>query len=162
MKRFGIFRGALAWLIPFDNSSNGFTSTDVQAAIEEAKATAAGKLRDSRYFIMNGTVSNGDWLAPSNLISDYKYIMTENLKFYGLSWSCGNGDGRSFDLEFYKNGTDPGDLFYTYEVRNSTNDWDYITGLNYTFQAGDYMEVKYVDQGLNVSDFAGRFLMEVL
>lgn len=47
---------------PFDNTSNGFTATDVQAAIEEALTTARTK---DRYFVMSGfdgTASTGRWL----------------------------------------------------------------------------------------------------
>jgi len=143
-------------------SASGFTAVWVKEAIVEAKATASGKLRDSRQFTMNGTVGNGNWITPSELLPDYKYVFTEAVKFYGIEWSNANGTGRDFDLEFYKNGITVTEKFYTYPVRNSTYDYGSIIGLNYTFGVGDWMRVKYIDQGDNVADFGGRFLFEVL
>lgn len=123
---------------------------------------AIGKLRDPRTFNMNGTVGDGNWISVSELIPSFKYIFTEAVKLVAIEWSNRNGAGRDFDLLFYKNGIDAGNLLYTYQVRNSTYDYASQTGLSYTFTNGDYMRVKYVDQGNNVSDFAGRFVFEVL
>jgi len=58
-----------------------------------------------------------------------------------------------FDLKFYKNGTTPGDLFYTYSVTNGSP-FGYTLGLNFSFAPGDYIRIKYKDQGRNTSDLA--------
>jgi len=123
---------------------------------------AVGKLRDPRIFSMNGTMGNGDWVSISNLLSDYKYIFGENAKLIGMEWSNGSGDNRSFDLIFYKNGTGSGNIVRTYQVRNSDESYGFATGWDNLFAPGDYMRVKYVDRGLNCSDFGGRFNFEVV
>ena len=158
----GVILSQVALSTPFDNATNGFVAYEVQSAIEEARNTALGKLRDPRHFAMNGTVSNGNWISVNNLIPSFKYVFTEPVKLIGIEWSCGNGNGKDFDLEFYKNGETVSDLFRIYEIRNSLNDYGYEIGWSNLFDIGDFMRVKYIDQGLNVSDFAGRFLFEVL
>lgn len=120
-----------------------------------------GKLRDPRPFSMNGTVGNGNWISISELIPSYKYVFTEPVKLIGMEWSNGGGSDRSFDLVFYKNGILAANIVRTYQVRNSTNDYGSAILWDNLFAAGDYMRVMYVDQGNNVSDFAGRFNFEV-
>ena len=51
--------------VPFDNETNGFTATDVQAAIEEAKLTG-GVARYAVPLIYNGTVGDNAWITYSN------------------------------------------------------------------------------------------------
>jgi len=56
---------------PFDNSTNGFTSTDVQAAIEEAKNSAEGKARYCISCGFDGNSGVGRYLEyQSNVDSD--------------------------------------------------------------------------------------------
>jgi hypothetical protein len=64
------FISPVARSVPFDNTTNGFTSVEAQGAIEEAKTTANG----SRYCVMcsfDGTATTNRWLEfsannPSN------------------------------------------------------------------------------------------------
>ena len=55
--------------VPFDNSTNGFTAIDVQAAIEEAKNTAEGKARYAVGFGFDGNGSGGRWLETHTNIA---------------------------------------------------------------------------------------------
>lgn len=61
-----INRQARAITTPFDNSTNGFTSTNVQAAIEEAKSAATSKARYVVSAGFDGTASTGRWLEFSS------------------------------------------------------------------------------------------------
>jgi len=60
----------VASAVPFDNSTNGFTSTDVQAAIEEVNATVANTASWSFIWGRSGNVAKNAWLqnesVPSN------------------------------------------------------------------------------------------------
>jgi hypothetical protein len=54
---------------PFDNTTNGFTATEVQSAIEEAKTTATAK----RTFLVEvqkaGSMSNASWFNRLSVVS---------------------------------------------------------------------------------------------
>lgn len=60
----------VAGSVPFDNSSNGFTSEDTQAAIEEVKASVAASASPGFTWGRSGTVTKNTWLlndsVPSN------------------------------------------------------------------------------------------------
>jgi hypothetical protein len=58
----------------------------------------------------------------------------------------------SFDLQFFLNGS--ATPFYTYSTVNDADGMGYASGLTYTFNVGDYIKIKYIDQGTNASDFA--------
>lgn len=75
---------------PFDNSTNGFTSTDVQAAIEEAKTTAEGKARYIVPFGFDGNGAAGRWLEsftniPSNISG---YVVAKPAIIKELTLAC--------------------------------------------------------------------------
>ena len=57
--------------VPFDNATNGFVSTDVQAAIEEMSTTAAVSASPGFTWGYNGNATAGTYLAndgvPSNV-----------------------------------------------------------------------------------------------
>ena len=138
----------VASTIPFDNSSNSFTASEAQSAIEEARNTAIGTPRYTIPLVMNGSLSNGDWVTYSNLTPDSSILIPVNCVLKEITWS--NSDtNRSFDMVFYKNGrtTTP---YATRQIRNLQ--YGIITGLSDSFVAGDRLDIKYVDQGLNASD----------
>jgi len=141
----------------FDNSSNGFTSTDTQSAIEEAKSLAEGFGRVPLLMLHNGTLSNGEEIGRNELMADKKYIFPVPFKITHLTWN-NNRSNVSFSLQFYRydsTGTQyPGNPFYTYQVVNG--EYGYVDNLTFTFNAGDYMKIFYVDQGTNCSDFEGE------
>lgn len=61
----------------FDNSSNGFTSVTVQAAIEEARTSSANKARYAVSCGFDGTASTGRWLEfNSNVDSNRSGFVT--------------------------------------------------------------------------------------
>ena len=147
------FADPVAESVPFDTDNNDFPSSveDVQAAIEYAKQNAEGFPRAGVPLISNGTMSNNEWLTYSELTPERKIIFPVKTKINEITWDNNNGNV-SFDLEFYKNGTSPSDLFWTYEVRNNANGWAYVTGLNFQFEAGDWIRIKYKDKGANCVD----------
>jgi len=143
----------------FDNSTNGFVSTNVQAAIEEAQSTALGKLVFVVSINRNGSMSGGDWFGRSEVLPNTaSFVCPTNMQFIGISWSNANSNC-DFDLEFYKNGRTT-TKFRTYQARNLTLGYAY--GWADSFSAGDYIDVKYIDQGDNVSDMGLDLFFKVV
>lgn len=54
---------------PFDNSTNGFSSTNSQDAIEEARQDAVDTIRIPHILAYNGTAGSGKWLERFASIS---------------------------------------------------------------------------------------------
>jgi len=134
---------------PFDNSINGFVATETQSAIEEAKSAALGLAQWIVSINRNAIMINNNWFGRNELMSNSaSYVFNRATRLISLSWTNTNEDC-SFDLEFYKNGRETTKI-YTYEVRLKT--MGYIFGLSYDFVAGDYLDIKYIDQGQNASD----------
>lgn len=81
---------ARASIVPFDNSTNGFTAVDVQAAIEEAKAMAEGKARWVVMIGFDGNGSTGRWLEfLTNISSNVSgYVLPAPSYMLELSASC--------------------------------------------------------------------------
>lgn len=143
--------------VPFDNSDNGFESDDVQAAIEESKEQASGFGRVPLIMLHNGTLSNGEEIGRNELMADKKYIFPVNFKITHLTWNNARSNV-DFDLEFYRYNYSgslyPSQPFFTYEVRNG--EYGYLDDLDYSFVAGDYLKIIYVDRGTNARDFEGE------
>ena len=96
-------------------------------------------------------MGNNDWWTYNNLTPDRKIFFPVKSKLNELTWDA-NGNNVSFDLEFYKNGIDSGNLFWTHEVRGNTVGYEILPELSYTFDAGDWIRILYKDKGLNISD----------
>lgn len=135
--------------IPFEDPI--FTSDNVKDAIVEAKNTAEGFPRAGIPLINNGTQSNNDWIAYSNLTPAVKIVFPVKTKLNEVTWA-NSRTSVEFALEFHKNGTTAGDIFYTYTVSSGSQNYGYVDGLSYTFDAGDWIRIKYDDQGTNTSD----------
>ena len=129
----------------------GFNSTDSEEAIKEAKSVSISLPRYSIPLIWNGGMSNGDWVTYSNLTPDARVVIPFDCILQEITWS-NSSSNRSFDIEFYKNGRNT-TKYHTEEVRNSSNEYGAFPDLNHSFDAGDIIDLKYVDQGLNASDF---------
>lgn len=160
----------------FDNVTNGFTSTNTQTAIEEAKRSSIAKGRFIITTTFNSTVGNNDWLGFSELIPGDQVPITiplnsklrevvvryknSELLLGIISISSGNKiDGR---LQIYKNGlTDSTNVVHTESFVSQPNG-KLITGLNVTFNAGDYMVSKWKDDGTNPSDMVIMYCFEVI
>jgi len=142
----------VAEAIPFDNSSNGFTADNVQTAIEETKTYNEGFPRAGINLINNGSVSNNQFISYSELLPNTPIgPFPVKLKLNEIMWSNVNTNV-SFDLQFFLNGS--ATPFYTYSTVNDADGMGYASGLTYTFNVGDYIKIKYIDQGTNASDFA--------
>lgn len=129
--------------------TNNFTSINVQQALEEIDATARLPVYPLQ-LVMNGTMSNGDWITYSNLTPNATIIIPVKSQLSSLTW-VNTSTSREFDLEFYKNGRGT-TKYATREVRSGANKSGYFTGLTDSFNAGDTLDIKYIDQGSNASD----------
>lgn len=139
----------------FSNSGNGFTSTNVQSAIEEARSTAVSKARFALTFTHNGTVGNNTWLGFSELVpsNTTPIIVPINciLSELAMSFAGANVDGV---LLIYKNGTtNPTNVIYSNTFTNQ-NLYKLMTGLNLSLVAGDQLRAQWQDTGDNPNDAA--------
>lgn len=148
----------VAHSVPFDNSINGFSATDVQEAIEEAKAVAIGLPRFVLPLIYNGTVSNNDWISYSNLTSNAVILLPLKCRIQEIAWS-NNNSSANFDYKLYKNGR-PGTLLDTLQIRNLQ--YGHFDSLNYDFKSGDTIDIQYIDQGTNASDLCTILYFQAL
>jgi hypothetical protein len=127
----------------------GWNATDVKGAIVEGRTGTEALLIFVVSITRNGSMSNGDWFGKGELLgSTPTFVFPRNMKLLGISWGNTNAS-TDFDLEFYKNGRGT-TKFRTYEARNKT--YDYAYGWTDIFAAGNYLDIKYIDQGDNVSD----------
>ena len=141
-------------------SASGFLADEAEAAIVEAKGAAISLPRFPIICVMNGTVSNNDWLAYSNLTPDASIVIPTKCELREVTWS-NSSSNRSFDFVFYKNGrgTTP---YATRSVRNSAAAYGAFSGLADAFSAGDTLDVRYADQGLNLNDAAIVFFFQTV
>ena len=95
-------RGAptpVAASIPFDNDSNGFTSDDVQAAIEEIGASASPGFSFGR----SGQLSQNTWLRrPGNVPSNRAGVTVAISSPTIVKVSCSNRNIETYTLEVYE------------------------------------------------------------
>lgn len=93
-----ITKSSVAISIPFDNSTNGFTATEVQSAIEEVKSSASPGFSFGR----SGVANAGTWLqnetVPSNITGRYVYVNSPVVKRVFV----GNETSGTFSIEIYQ------------------------------------------------------------
>ena len=133
-----------------DFDSDGLTWTEAQetqTAIEDARADALSRPRYSIPCIMNGTMSNGDYIRYSNLASNPEIMIPIDSDLAEVTYS-NNNSSADFDIVFYKNQTTT--PFTTVEIRNSID--GVISGFAEIFDSGSKLYMKYVDKGSNASD----------
>jgi len=91
--------------IPFDNSINGFTASNAQTAIEEAKTVAANASRGPTIAAFDGSASTGRWLEfyNNNPSDNNPFIVAEPAQLVAVSivTSAGSATGT---VTIYKNG----------------------------------------------------------
>lgn len=136
--------------VPF--SDDDFSSDNVHDAIVEAKQNAEGFPRAGIVLVHNGTIGNNDWLTYSSLTPDAKIVFPVKTKLNELTWANSKSSLDS-DFEFYKNGTAAGDLIWTYQLRNTSDDFGYQLSVDLFFEAGDWIRILHKDFGTNPSDF---------
>jgi len=138
---------------PFDNSTNSFAADDAQAAIEEARDTAAGFPRAGLVLVQNGTMRNGDLVSYSNLTPNTPIVFAVNTQINEVTFS-NKRNSVECDLEIYDGGIG-GTLIKTLNVSTGagvkTQIFD-VTVDSLTFSAGDIIQIEYVDQGTNARD----------
>jgi len=137
--------------VPF--SDDDFTSDNVHDAIVEAKQNAEGFPRAGIVLVHNGTLGNNDWLTYSSLTPDAKIVFPVKTKLNELTWANSDPSIDS-DFEFYKNGTAAGNLIWTYQLRDTPNNYGYELEVDLFFEAGDWIRILHKDQGTNPSDMA--------
>ena len=133
--------GPHAWSVPFDNSTNGFTSETTQEAIEEARITSSGKLLDFEFSSSGNTADK--WLNvghPSVNSNDVPFVSEWSGKIIGLSFSNSNDDSQT-DIMIYINSV----FSFTWEVRNKKTAWKVLAD-----------GMANITQGDRVSIYAGK------
>lgn len=135
----------------FDNSTNGFTATDTQAAIEEAKLSAEGFPRAGIRSTYNSTVTGNQWMGPSELLPNTPLLIAPvALKLNEISWS-----NQSVNVQFriqFRTVSRTGTIFYTLTVTSTNPGYGIVSGINFTIPAGTPIHAQYLDDGTNCSD----------
>lgn len=90
---------------PFDNTSNGFSATDAQSAIEEAKQLGANASRGPTICGFDGTGSVGRWLEffANNPSNNNPFILAENAELIAVSISSSSNSTGTVSI--FKNGS---------------------------------------------------------
>ena len=158
----------IAKSIRFDNSTNGFTSTEVQSAIEESKTSVVGSMFQT-LFENNGTSSN-IWLnyganpASSNSVFT---LMPFNCKLVACSFT---NAASSADLDIQVNIANQGsgntvNRTIIFQVRNdrvATFSFPNSSNSNLLLNQGDKVGVYIKDQGDNANDPVVTLYFKVL
>jgi hypothetical protein len=138
--------------VSFDNDTNGFTATDAQAAIEEARETAQGFPRAGIRSSYNSTVGNNNWLGPSELLPNTPLLISPlKLQINEITWANQNTNVQ-FRIEF-RTGSRVGPIIYTLTVTSPNSGSGFVSGLTLNLTAGQRVHAQYKDDGQNVSDF---------
>jgi hypothetical protein len=88
--------------IPFDNSTNGFTSTDVQAAIEETKTGGSGVVPPF-VFSKDGNVTVGTYLRTGSVqTSATGQLIKGSSKIVEISASCDSNAASTTRIQFFQ------------------------------------------------------------
>lgn len=156
----GYWKSVVARAIYFYDAT--FVSRNVQAAIVEAKQNAEGFPRAGLPLTNNGTVSNGQWISYSELLSNPRILFPVKIRLKELTWVNSNTSLGGFTFGLYKNGQLVGNLVYTYTAPSAdlTAGYGYHifpTGVGSTidFDAGDSLYIKNVrPSGTALADLA--------
>lgn len=128
----------VALAVPFDNATNGFTATETQSAIEEARTNAASKSRYALMCAFDGTASTGRYLEVSkNVPSDATpFVIPVASKLREISISSSNS--ATVTVTIYINGVVTVlDTISIAAARTAIK-----SGLNHTLNAGTTLAVK--------------------
>lgn len=149
-------RTQLAQQTPFDNTANGFVSTNVQDAIVEAKNTANAQ-RFTIQLLNNGSMNNNQRFGYDALLPNTPVIIPKNCVLRELTFANQDSvaDAR-FDI--YRRATPsssatPGGtatLLQQWSITNSLT--AILSGLSYSFTAGQELLIIFVDTGDNPAD----------
>lgn len=146
----------------FDNTSNGFTASNVQTAIEEAKTSAPGKARASITCTFNGVIGANQWLG-------YNELLPGNTVPIRIPWDCtlkevtvsyASGTAVDGQIRIYKNGTAAGNIVYTETFTNQNDGKNFSPNLS--FVSGDTLRGRWVDTGDNPNDMAIVYFFQLV
>ena len=139
--------------VPFDNSTNGYDSSNVQDALEEGVTTALETPVYTLVLQHNGTVSNGTWLGYDSLLpgDSTPIIIPRAGDFTRFTFSNSNS-GADYTLTFRKNST-TATPFYVVS-RTNTQFFSQTLPTPEAFAQGDRIFIQYQDDGTNASDAA--------
>lgn len=137
--------------VPFDKDGTTFNSDNVQDAIEEAKQNAEGFPRAGIRSTSNGTVSNNQWIGPTELLPNTPLLIVPvNIRLNEITWSNATTNVQ-FRIQF-RSGSKTGTIFHTMTVTSPNSGYGYVSGLSYDFPAGTTIWAQYLDDGTNASD----------
>jgi len=131
----------------FDNTNNGFVSTTVQEAIEEAKGLAANS-RSTVTLISNGNVSNNEWITYSELTPHRKIRFPKACVIEEITYD--HNKTATYSLNFYKN-TSSGTPWKTKPFVATSG--GSLNNLGWVVAKDDWIRIKYIDQGTNANDY---------
>jgi hypothetical protein len=153
-----VHKSTVAQSTPFDNETNGFVATDVQAAIEEARQSAEGFPRAGLALTANGTLTTGNWITYSELLANPRILFPVKIRIKEMTWVNSNTNLGAFDFAFYRNGQLAGNLIYTYSApaADRTVGYGYLVfPSNLDFNPGESLYIKYVKpSGASLADLA--------
>ena len=134
--------------------NNGFVSKNVQEAIEESRSAIEGKTAALPIFLNNG-LTNNKWLSLDGAMgasNDLPQPVSFDSKIISLTYVNTNNNS-DIDIEFYKNGTAPGNLVYTWSLRNKRYAYKTNNLSGVLFVAGDRLScfARQVQGGTGVS-----------
>lgn len=136
----------------FDNTSNSFIADNTQGAIEEARETAAGFPRAGLALVQNGTMGDGDLVSYSHLTPNTPIVFPVNTQINEITFS-NNRTSVECDFNIYDGGIG-GTLVKTLNTSTGGNVYQTfdVNADNLTFNAGEIIQIEYVDQGTNARD----------
>lgn len=148
-----------------DLSGPIFTESDpdnIQDAIEASGEKGQLALDTPRYTILlqnNGTVSNNSFIGYDSLIPGDSSPVIIPIKSELIEYTFSNSKFSDFTLEFRKN-TLTGTSFFS-DTRTNTQFYS-ENSLSETFNAGDEIYIKYIDNGTNASDAVILLVLKAL
>jgi hypothetical protein len=108
----------VAGQVPFDNSTNGFTSENAQGAIEEASVLGGLASRGPTTCGFDGTGSSGRWLEffSNNPSNNSPFIVAEPCQLIAVSLSASSNSTGTITI--YKNGVSTQTITLTASRKN--------------------------------------------
>lgn len=146
-------KSAVAEEVPFEDPS--FTADNAQDAIIEAKQNAEGFPRAGLPLISNGTMGNNDLISYSNLTPTAVITFPVRTKINELTFA-NDRTSVECDLELWKNGVGSGTLIKTVSISTGSETFqaEDLNADNLILEVGDYLQIRYIDQGTNAADLA--------
>lgn len=131
-----VYSSPVAKSIPFDNSTNGFTSTETQSAVEEAKQLAANSSRGPTICGFDGNGSTGRWLEffANNPSNNNPFIIAENNELIAVS-ICASTNSTG-TVSIFKNGVSIQTISLSASRKNA------VTGLTHSLVSLDELSLQ--------------------